>query len=71
MTAGMIQAHDDDTQQDELIFRVIQAPTNGKLLKVAGGHDEHLGSHGTFTPQDLREGKIRFYHDPSASLTGQ
>lgn len=61
---SLLQVTDPDSPPQQLVFRLVQAPSNGELLLLGGGGTEarqlHRGD--TFGWAELKGGRVRFRH---------
>ena len=62
---GALQATDSDTADAGLTWTLTTAPTRG-ALRLSGGP---IGQGGTFTQDDINQGRISYLHDGSESTT--
>ena len=65
LTAAQLSATDTDTDDATLVFTVKSLPANGQLQREATS----LGVNDTFTQQDISDGKIRYIHDGSTTIS--
>ncbi|XP_077999737.1 extracellular matrix organizing protein FRAS1-like [Glandiceps talaboti] len=63
-------AYDPDTAYLDLIFYVVDAPSNGDLIKNTFGKDVKLLQGDGFTYEELIQGNIRFQHQVYLPLKG-
>ncbi|XP_066568203.1 extracellular matrix organizing protein FRAS1 isoform X2 [Amia ocellicauda] len=68
---SFMSAQDLDTAADNLIFQLVQPPSNGRLVKLVDGKEVKLNKEDTFTFTDLREKVVRFVHAKEKSKNGQ
>ncbi|RZJ27649.1 MAG: hypothetical protein EON85_10770, partial [Brevundimonas sp.] len=59
LTAADLDFNDADNADSSVTYTITSAPTNGSLLKNGGA----LGLNGTFTQQDVIDGRITFTHN--------
>ncbi|KAJ8395496.1 hypothetical protein AAFF_G00032300 [Aldrovandia affinis] len=66
MTTAALDAEDDETARDELVFNVTKPPGQGYITHL----DDHTKPTASFTWQDLNEMKIA-YQPPNSSYAGR
>ncbi|XP_070544831.1 extracellular matrix organizing protein FRAS1-like [Ptychodera flava] len=70
LDASFLTAYDPDTAYLDLIFYIVEPPTNGDLMKNSMGKDSKLNKGDTFKYDELIHGNIRFVHDDLLPLKG-
>ncbi|XP_035235651.1 extracellular matrix protein FRAS1 isoform X1 [Anguilla anguilla] len=68
---SFMTAQDPDGSAEDLVFQLVQPPSNGRLLRLANGREAGLSKEDTFTFAELRGGAIRFAHAKEKSKTGR
>ena len=58
ITKAMLEYIDADNMPDQLVYRIMQSPMGG-VIKVDG---VAIGRFGSFTQQDINDGKVTFQH---------
>ncbi|XP_077332215.1 extracellular matrix organizing protein FRAS1 [Lithobates pipiens] len=67
---SFMSVKDDDTEEASLTFYVVNAPTNGRLVKILHGKEVHLNKDTYFSWKDLIEQRVRFKHSKEKSRIG-
>lgn len=58
---------DGEGAPGQLVFHIDSAPTNGRLLLVAGGKEVLLSKGDRFSCRDVKERRVRFVHSSEKS----
>lgn len=70
--ASIFNLNDPDTPLDSLVIIVAEPPTNGNhIVKCNLGMDVILEAGDTITPQELKDGKVRFIHNSPVLSAGK
>lgn len=64
---SFMSVKDEDTEEVSLTFHVVNAPTNGRLVKILHGKEVHLNKDTYFSWKDLIEQRVRFKHSKEKS----
>ncbi|KAM4706664.1 extracellular matrix organizing protein FRAS1 [Discoglossus pictus] len=67
---SFMSVHDQDSDNASLMFHVVHAPTNGRLVKISNGKEVQLNKDTHFVWGDLREQRVRFKHSKEKSRNG-
>ncbi|KAM8885583.1 extracellular matrix organizing protein FRAS1 isoform 1-T2 [Spinachia spinachia] len=75
LAPDLLLAEDPDGPSEQLVFRVLRAPANGRLVLFGGegGGEEgrDLTGNDTFTWAELRSGRVRFRHQRDKARSGE
>ncbi|VDI42839.1 Hypothetical predicted protein [Mytilus galloprovincialis] len=70
--ASIFNLNDPDTPLESLVIIVAEPPTNGNhIVKCNMGMDVILEAGDTITPQELKDGKVRFIHNSPVLSAGR
>ncbi|XP_033117888.1 extracellular matrix protein FRAS1-like [Anneissia japonica] len=71
LDTSFFSAVDADTAFVDLLFYLVQTPTNGHLIRINKGIERTLVALDVFTGFEVLHGNIRFIHDASGELIGE
>uniref|UniRef100_A0AAX7USN5 Fraser extracellular matrix complex subunit 1 n=1 Tax=Astatotilapia calliptera TaxID=8154 RepID=A0AAX7USN5_ASTCA len=72
----LLQVKDPDSPSEQLIFQLVQKPSNGRLVLFRGEEGEETGGReikkdDTFTWAELRHGRVRFQYQRDKDRSGE
>ncbi|XP_035766601.1 extracellular matrix protein FRAS1 [Neolamprologus brichardi] len=72
----LLQVKDPDSPSEQLIFQLVQKPSNGRLVLFRGEEGEETGGQeikkdDTFTWAELRHGRVRFQYQRDKDRNGE
>ncbi|XP_053559271.1 LOW QUALITY PROTEIN: extracellular matrix organizing protein FRAS1 [Bombina bombina] len=67
---SFMSVQDQNSEDASLTFHVVQAPTNGQLVKISRGKEVQLSKDTHFGMMELREQRVRFKHSKEKSRNG-
>ncbi|KAJ8398108.1 hypothetical protein AAFF_G00431850 [Aldrovandia affinis] len=67
---SFMTAQDPDGGMENLVFQLVQPPSNGRLVRLANGEETGLSREDSFSFAELRDKAIRFTHAKDKSKSG-